>query len=58
MPTLQKNIAKKFLETLAESKDVDMDKIEQIQKLLENGKKPKADDFVRIFSIPVGGEVK
>ena len=58
MPTLQQNIVKKFLEALAEGKGVDLDKIEQIRRLLANGKKPKADDFVKIFSTPVGGEVK
>ena len=58
MATLQQNIANKFLAILAEGKDVDPGKIEQIRKLLADGKKPKADDFVKIFSAPVGGEVK
>lgn len=58
MPTLQQNIASKFLSTLLEEQKVDTEKIEQIRKLLANGKKPKADDFVKIFSSPVGGDVK
>jgi hypothetical protein len=58
MPTLQQNIAKSFLAILAEGKEVDPEKIEQIRKLLEEGKKPKADDFLKIFSAPAGGDVK
>ena len=58
MATLQQNIAEKFLATLAKGKDVDPEKIEKIRKLLADGKKPKADEFVRIFSTPAGGDVK
>jgi hypothetical protein len=58
MATLQQNIAKKFLESLAEGKEVDPEKIEQIRKLLADGKKSKADDFMKIFSAPFGGDVK
>lgn len=58
MATLQQNILEKFLSALAEGKDVDPEQIEQLRKLLADGKKPKADDLVRIFTTPVGGEVK
>lgn len=58
MVTLQQKIAEKFLSSLAEGKEVDPEKIEQIRKLLADGKKPKADDFVKIFTAPIGGEVK
>ena len=58
MATLQQKIADKFLVTLAASKDVDSAKIEQVRQLLADNKKPKADDFVKIFSAPVGGDVK
>jgi hypothetical protein len=51
-------IAQKFLVTLAESKSVDSEMIEKIRKLLADNKKLKADDFVSIFSPPVGGDVK
>jgi hypothetical protein len=51
MATLQQKIAEKFLAKLAETKDVDSAKIEQLRNLLGDGKKPKADDFVRIFSL-------
>jgi hypothetical protein len=57
MSTLQKKIAEKFLATLAESKEVESEKIEKIRKLLEDGKKPKAEDFIKIFSAPAGGDV-
>jgi hypothetical protein len=58
MATLQQKIAEKFLAKLADSKDVDAAKIDQLRSLLANGKKPKAEDFVRIFSLPAGGDLK
>jgi hypothetical protein len=58
MPTLQQTIAEKFVAKVAHSKDIDAAKIEQLQILLSNGKKPKVDDFVRIFSLPAGGDLK
>lgn len=58
MANLQKNIVVKFLATLSEGAEVDSEKIEKIRKLLEGGKKPKADDFIRIFSTPTGGDVR
>lgn len=56
--TLQEQIAAKFLTKLAESKHLDAEKIEQLRKLFTDGKKVKADDFVRIFSLPAGGDVR
>jgi hypothetical protein len=57
MATLQKQIADKYLEQLGQSKDVDAEKIEQLRALLSGEKKPKADDFVKIFSQPHGGDL-
>jgi hypothetical protein len=57
MATLQQQIAEKFLAKLADTKEVDAAKIEQLRALLAEGKKPKADDFVRIFSLPAGGDL-
>ena len=58
MATLQQQIAEKFLAKLVESKAVDPEKIDQLRTLLANSKKPKADDFVKVFSAPAGGDVK
>jgi hypothetical protein len=58
MPTLQQQIAEKFLAKLAESEQVDANKIDQLKQLLADGKKVKADDLVKIFSLPAGGDVK
>jgi hypothetical protein len=58
MPTLQEQIAEKFLAKLADSKDVDAEKIDQLRILLAKSKKPKADDFVKIFTLPAGGDLK
>jgi hypothetical protein len=58
MVTLQQQIATKFLAKLAESKDVDQEKIDQLRTLLVDGKKVKAEDLVRIFSLPAGGDLK
>lgn len=58
MDTLHQQIVEKFLTKLGQSEHVDASKIEQLRKLLADGKKPKADDFVKIFTLPAGGEVK
>ncbi len=58
MATLQQQIAEKFLAKLAESKDVDAAKIDELRRLLADGKKPKAEDLVKIFSLPAGGDLK
>ena len=58
MVTLDKQIADIFLTKLAQSKDVDAAVIEQLRILFAAGKKLRADDIVRIFSTPVGGDLK
>jgi hypothetical protein len=59
MATLQQQIAEKFLAKLAHAKAVDAEKLDQLRTLLtDSGKKLKADDFVKIFSAPAGGDVK
>lgn len=58
MPTLQQQIAEKFLAKLAESKDVDAGKIEQLRVLLANSKKLKAEDLVKVYQQPAGGDLK
>lgn len=58
MATLQQKIAEKFLAKLAKSKDLDAAKIVELRTLLAESKKPKADEFVRIFSLPAGGDIK
>jgi hypothetical protein len=58
MPTLQQQIAEKFLAKLTKSKKVDADKIDQLRTLLADSKKLKADEFVKIFSLPAGGDLK
>ncbi len=58
MATLQKQIAEQFLAKLAESKDLDAERIDQLRKLLADSKKLKADDLVKLFSLPAGGDLK
>lgn len=58
MPTLQQIVAEQFFAKLAETGTLDADRIKQIRALLETEKKPKADDFVRIFAQPAGGDIK
>ena len=58
MPTLQQQITNKFLAKLAESQDVDAEIIDRLRSLLARSKKLKADDFVKIFSISAGGDLK
>jgi putative ubiquitin-RnfH superfamily antitoxin RatB of RatAB toxin-antitoxin module len=58
MAILQQQIAAKFLERLAESKRVDAEKIELLRALLADTKKPRAEDFLKIFSLPTVGDLK
>ena len=58
MATLQKQIADKFLSRLESQDDLNAEKIEQLRCLLAGGKKLKADDLVKIFSLPAGGDLK
>ena len=58
MGTLQQKIAGKFLEALSVGKTLDDDKIEQLRLLLADNKKPKSEDFLKIFTAPAGGDVK
>lgn len=58
MPTLQQQIADKFLAKIAESKDLDSETIDQLRTLLAVGKKPKADEIVKIFQHPDGGDIQ
>jgi hypothetical protein len=58
LPIIQQTIADKFLAKLAERKEGDASKIEQLRVLLTDNKKPKPDDFIKIFTIPAGGDLK
>jgi hypothetical protein len=58
MATLQQKIAETFLAKLAGAKEIDADKLAKIKALLVAEKKPKVDDFVKVFSLPTGGDVK
>ncbi len=58
MATLQQQIAEKFLERLAESKEISAEKTEKLRLALAADKKPKADDYAKIFSDPDHGDVK
>ena len=55
--TVQQQILEKFLAKLEESSDVDALKIGKLRMLLEDGKKSKAEDFVKVFSLPAGGDL-
>jgi hypothetical protein len=57
MPTLQQKIAQRFVETLAQSEDANPEQIKQLRELLSDPKKLKADNFVKLFSQPAGGDV-
>jgi hypothetical protein len=57
MATIQQTIADKFLAKLAQSKVLDAERIDEIRGLLGDGKKVKAEDLVRIFSLPPGGDL-
>lgn len=54
MATIQQTIREAFLARLTASGTVDAQKIEQLRELMENGKKLKLDDVVKLFSSPAG----
>ena len=58
MPTLQAIISEKFFAKLSNSDAIDASKIEQLRTLFAAGKKLKADDLVKIFSLPPGSNLK
>jgi hypothetical protein len=58
MATLQQQIADKFLNQLAESTDVSTEKIEKLRSALSAAKRPKTEDFVKIFTEPDHGDIK
>ena len=58
MPMLQQQIADKFLARLAESGTLDAERTEKLRVLLAGTKKVKADDLVKLFSAPGGGDIK
>jgi hypothetical protein len=57
MATVQQQIAEKFLAKLSESPDVDSEKIDRLRPMLADGKKVKADDLVKVFSLPASGDL-
>lgn len=58
MKTLHTQIVEKFLERLQTAKHVDRPKVDALRDLLAQVKKPKADDFVNVFSGPAAQDVK
>ena len=58
MPTLQQQIAAKFLAALSAGKALEDDKIDQLRLLLSSGKKLKTDELAKLFAEPSGGDVK
>lgn len=58
MPTLQQQVAEKFLTKLAAAGALEADRVEQLRALLAGSKKVKVDDLVKLFSTPAGGDIK
>ena len=58
MPTLQQKIIDKFLTELAETNEATADRVEMLRSLMTDSKKTKAENFVKIFTLPDSGDVK
>ncbi len=58
MATLQQKIADTFIARLADAKEIDADTLAQLKALLAIEKRPKVDDFVKVFSLAAGGDLK
>ena len=50
MKTLHTQIVEKFLERVTASEHLDDAKRDRLRKLLKEVKKPKADDFMKVFA--------
>ena len=50
MATFQQTLAEKFLTKLLEDKVIDAEKVEQLRDILASGRKPKAEEFVKVFA--------
>ena len=57
MPTLQHQIAQKFLSKLAQADVLDAAKIQKLRLLLTGTKRVKVDDLVKLFSQPADGDI-
>jgi hypothetical protein len=55
--TLQDDIADRFLRKLSESKHFDAERLAQLKQLLAKGEKLKADDLVKLLSLPAGSDL-
>lgn len=58
MPTLQQQIAEKFLAKLEAAKSLDTSQLERLRTLMSSGKKLKAEELMKIFAQPEGGDLK
>ena len=58
MPTLQKQIADRFLEELKHAEGVDPAQLDELKTLFSSNKKIKVEDLIRIFRLPAGGDLK
>ena len=58
MKTLYQQIAEKFLSRLAEAKEIDEKKIDQLRVLFINGKRLKAEELVKVFSGADADQIK
>jgi hypothetical protein len=58
MPTLQQQIAAKFLRSLSARNVIEEEKIERLRMLLASGKKLKLEELVSLFAEPSGGDLE
>lgn len=58
MAKLQNKIADTFIEKLKESPDVTSEMVVALRELLSSKKKLKADELVKVFTPPAGGDIK
>jgi hypothetical protein len=58
MATLHQQVADKFIAKLAVAGAIEPEMIDQLRKLLTSNKKLKAEDLVKLFEQPMGGDVK
>jgi hypothetical protein len=58
LATLQQKIADEVIAKLQKAAEFDDVKLKRLQELMRSGKRVQAEDLVKIFSTPCGGDLR
>jgi hypothetical protein len=58
MATIHQKIVTSFLAKLSQAGEIEAETIDQLRVLLADSRKLKAEDLVKVFAQPAGGDLK